>query len=53
MRKYTPLHVHSYYSILDGLNSPAQLVQRAKEIDLDSIALTDHGTLRGLIDLYF
>ena len=53
MRKYTPLHVHSYYSILDGLNSPAQLVQRAKEIDLDSIALTDHGTLRGLIDFYF
>jgi DNA polymerase-3 subunit alpha len=42
---FTHLHVHSYYSLMDGLNSPAELVQAAKDAGQTSIAITDHGTL--------
>ena len=42
---FTHLHVHSYYSLMDGLNSPAELVLAAKESGQSSIAITDHGTL--------
>lgn len=41
------LHVHSQYSLLDGLCSPEELVQAAKDIGHTSIAITDHGTLSG------
>ena len=42
---FTHLHVHSYYSLMDGLNSPAELVQAAKDAGQTAIAITDHGTL--------
>ena len=42
---FTHLHVHSYYSVMDGLNSPAELVKAAKEAGQTSLAITDHGTL--------
>ena len=42
---FTHLHVHSYYSLMDGLNSPLELVQAAKAAGQTSIAITDHGTL--------
>ena len=42
---FTHLHVHSYYSLMDGLNSPADLVKAAKDAGQNSIAITDHGTL--------
>ncbi|NBW57629.1 DNA polymerase III subunit alpha [bacterium] len=42
---FTHLHVHSYYSLMDGLNSPAELVQAAKDAGQSAIAITDHGTL--------
>ena len=42
---FTHLHVHSYYSLMDGLNSPAELVRAAKEAGQTAIAITDHGTL--------
>jgi DNA polymerase-3 subunit alpha len=42
---FTHLHVHSYYSLMDGLNSPAELVKAAKDAGQKSIAITDHGTL--------
>ncbi len=42
---FTHLHVHSYYSLMDGLNSPLELVQAAKAAGQSSIAITDHGTL--------
>ena len=42
---FTHLHVHSYYSLMDGLNSPAELVKAAKEAGQKAIAVTDHGTL--------
>ena len=39
------LHVHSYYSLMDGLNSPAELVKAAKDAGQTALAITDHGTL--------
>lgn len=42
---FTHLHVHSYYSLMDGLNSPAELAQAAKDAGQTAIAITDHGTL--------
>jgi len=42
---FTHLHVHSYYSLMDGLNSPLELVQAAKAAGQTAIAITDHGTL--------
>jgi DNA polymerase-3 subunit alpha len=42
---FVHLHVHSYYSLMDGLNSPADLVKAAKDSGQTSIAITDHGTL--------
>ena len=42
---FTHLHVHSYYSLMDGLNSPLELVQAAKAAGQKAIAITDHGTL--------
>ncbi len=49
---FTHLHVHSEYSLLDGLSHIPQLVQRAKELGMDSLALTDHGALYGAVDFY-
>lgn len=45
---FVPLHCHSYFSILDGLNSPEDLVVRAAELGHSSIAITDHGVCSGL-----
>ena len=42
---FTHLHVHSYYSLMDGLNSPADLVAAAKKFGQTAMAITDHGTL--------
>ena len=42
---FTHLHVHSYYSLMDGLNSPKELCQAAIDAGQTSIAITDHGTL--------
>ena len=50
--KFTHLHVHSHYSLLDGLSKIDEIVMRAKEHGLESIALTDHGNLYGAIEFY-
>lgn len=50
--KFTHLHVHSHYSLLDGLAKIDQLVKRAAELEMDSIALTDHGNMYGTIEFY-
>ena len=42
---FVHLHVHSYYSLMDGLNSPAELIDAAKNKGQLAIAVTDHGTL--------
>ena len=43
--KFVHLHTHSHYSLLDGLTKIPQMVARAKETGMDSIALTDHGRM--------
>lgn len=44
---YTELHLHDYYSTLDGLNSPEEYMKRAKELGMTHLAQTNHGTLGG------
>jgi len=50
--KFTHLHVHSHYSLLDGLGKIDELVRRAQELGMDALALTDHGNLYGAIEFY-
>ena len=46
------LHVHTEYSLLDGMSRIPQLVERAKEMGMDSLAITDHGVMYGAIQFY-
>ena len=50
--KYTPLHVHSHYSLLDGLAKIEDIVAKAKEDGMEAVALTDHGVMYGAIEFY-
>ena len=50
--EFVHLHVHSEYSLLDGAAQLEKLVQKAKDLRLPAIALTDHGNLFGAIDFY-
>lgn len=52
MRRFTHLHVHTEYSLLDGASKIPQLVSYAKELGMDSIAITDHGAMYGAVDFY-
>jgi DNA polymerase III subunit alpha len=52
MSKFVHLHTHSHYSLLDGLGKIDELVNRAKELNMDSLAITDHGNLYGAIEFY-
>lgn len=47
MNQVTELHVHDHYSFLDGYNTPAEYMVRAKEIGMTHLAQTNHGTLAG------
>ena len=49
---FTHLHVHTEYSLLDGSSKIKELVHQAKELGMDSIAITDHGAMYGVIDFY-
>ena len=49
---FAHLHVHTEYSLLDGFSNIKKLVQRAKELDMPAVAITDHGTMFGVIDFY-
>ena len=49
---FTHLHVHTEYSLLDGSNKIKEMVARIKELGMDSIAITDHGVMYGVIDFY-
>ena len=49
---FTHLHSHTEYSLLDGLSRIAPMLQRTKELGMDSLAITDHGTMHGAIDFY-
>ncbi|MEA3351985.1 MAG: DNA polymerase III subunit alpha, partial [Chloroflexota bacterium] len=49
---FVHLHVHTEYSLLDGFSNIKKLVQRVKEMDMPAVAITDHGTMYGVIDFY-
>lgn len=49
---FTHLHVHSEFSLLDGSSKIKELVSRTKELGMDSIAITDHGVMYGVVDFY-
>ena len=52
MKKYIPLHVHSHYSLLDGLSRPKQIAQRCVDIGVKSCAITDHGNIAGAAQVH-
>lgn len=51
-KPFTHLHVHTEYSLLDGSAKIKELVQRVKELGMDSIAITDHGAMYGAVEFY-
>jgi DNA polymerase-3 subunit alpha len=51
-QKFTHLHVHTHFSLLDGLAKIDDILDRAKELGMDSLAITDHGVLYGAIEFY-
>lgn len=52
MSKFVHLHTHSHYSLLDGLSKIGPLVDRAKELGMEALAITDHGNLYGSVEFY-
>ena len=49
---FTHLHVHTEYSLLDGFSNIKKLVKRVKELEMNAVAITDHGTMFGVMDFY-
>lgn len=52
MSNFVHLHVHTEYSLLDGLSKINKLVEKAKELQMKSLAITDHGSLYGAVEFY-
>lgn len=50
--KFVHLHVHTEYSLLDGASRINDLVKKAKDLNMPAIAITDHGSMYGVIDFY-
>jgi DNA polymerase-3 subunit alpha len=49
---FTHLHVHTHYSLLDGANKIPDLVKQAKKLGMDSLAITDHGCMFGVVEFF-
>jgi DNA polymerase-3 subunit alpha len=49
---YVGLHVHTHYSLMDGVATPQEYINRAVELGMQAIAITDHGTLSGHREMY-
>ncbi len=52
MSKFAHLHVHTEYSLLDGSSRVSKLLDRTQELGMDSIAITDHGSMFGVVEFY-
>jgi DNA polymerase-3 subunit alpha len=50
--KFTHLHVHSHYSLLDGLSKIDEILDYCQKLGMDSVALTDHGAIYGAVEFY-
>ena len=50
--KFTHLHLHTEYSLLDGFSRIDELIEKAKSFGMDSLAITDHGQMYGVIEFY-
>lgn len=50
--KFVHLHTHTHYSLLDGLSKVDQLVNRAKMLGMEALAITDHGNIYGAVEFY-
>ena len=51
-KKFCHLHLHTEYSLLDGSGKVKKLVKKAKELGMESMAITDHGVMYGCVDFY-
>jgi len=49
---FTHLHIHTEYSLLDGMSRISPLIARTKELGMDALAITDHGAMYGVIEFY-
>ena len=49
---YVGLHVHTHYSLMDGVATPEEYVNRAVDLGMPALAITDHGSLSGHRELY-
>lgn len=52
MKHYTPLHLHTHYSLLDGLSKPEDVAKRCHKLNMTSCAVTDHGSISGCINFF-
>jgi len=52
MSDFAHLHVHTEYSLLDGFSNIKKLVNRVKELNMSSVAITDHGTMFGVVEFF-
>lgn len=49
---FVHLHNHTHYSVLDGMTKVNELIDRTKEFGMEAVAITDHGTMSGVLDTY-
>lgn len=52
MKNYSSLHVHSHYSLLDGLSKPSQIADRCAKVGIKTCAITDHGSISGAVQFF-
>ena len=51
-KKFCHLHLHTGYSLLDGSGKISKVIKQAKELGMDSVAITDHGVMYGCVEFY-
>jgi DNA polymerase III alpha subunit len=50
--KFVHLHVHTHYSLLDGMGKIPDYLDRAKELGMEALAITDHGVMYGVVEFF-